>query len=413
MAETDRPTPTPSPERDGAPTPNGPSHRPRRLRRWLLGLGAVVAALVLLAVAGLWWVLRSESGTTFALERLPGVTVVRPHGRFLGDFGADELRVRFGDGGELRLVQVGWTRLAVGRSGGPGWALVAFDTLSAEAAWLTLPKPQQTTRTPPPTELQLPVELIVRQLRIGALHMAPLGDQPLRELRAQVHLGADDGRVHRLDGLSVARGPLSASGQAHVGALAPMPADIRLQLQQAAVAQWPAWAATFNLKGPLAESTLTGRLQARTEPAQTLSVDAVLRPFAEWPLGRLQAQASDLDVAALLAGGPQTALNGRIEILLEAVDDAMATATGPNTSGSGGKGCGTIFATPPKVSCSLACMAMPAPIITSMVVSMSAPFSGRSSTNSITAPSATPSVAASSSDRKKFSPSRLPSTKAM
>ena len=141
----------PSVPADGtaAPSPK-PAAARHRWRRWLLGLGGALALLLLLAAAGLWWVLRQESGTTFVLERLPGVTVVRPRGSFVGDFGADELRMRFGDGGELRLVQVSWTQLGLRGPSGPAWARIAFDKLSAEEAWLTLPKPQQTTRTPPP-----------------------------------------------------------------------------------------------------------------------------------------------------------------------------------------------------------------------------------------------------------------------
>ncbi len=60
------------------------------------------------------------------------------------------------------------------------------------------------------------------------------------------------------------------------------------------------------------------------------------------------------------------------------------------------------LATPLNANCQKFWSAIPAPIITSMTVSMSAPRSLLSSTNSISAPSATPSAAARTRERKKF-----------
>lgn len=310
--------PVPPSDPSAAPAP-APAPAPvRRRRRWPWVIAGALALVLLVAGSGLWWVLRQERGTAFLLSRLPGVEVVRPRGTLWGDFGADEVRVRFGDGGQLRLVRVAWTALSVSpRTAGPAWATVSFDRLAADEAWLTLPKAKETTRTPPPTQLTLPVELIVRRLQLGALHAAPLGDVPVRDLSAAIHLGADRGRLHRVDDLSVARGPLQASGFAHITATAPMPSDVQLQLRQSATGGFPGWQAGLQLQGPLAQAGLRGRLQTATQPAQTLTLDAVVRPFAEWPLGRLDARAQGLDVSALLAGGPRTALDGEV-VLAEA-----------------------------------------------------------------------------------------------
>jgi hypothetical protein len=50
------------------------------------------------------------------------------------------------------------------------------------------------------------------------------------------------------------------------------------------------------------------------------------------------------------------------------------------------------------------CITIHAPIITSIVVSMSASRSGRSRTNSIAAPTAQPTITAMTRARKKFTP---------
>ena len=65
----------------------------------------------------------------------------------------------------------------------------------------------------------------------------------------------------------------------------------------------------------------------------------------------------------------------------------------------------TDFATPPHIHKAPDCIAIQAPIMTSMVVSMSEPRSGRNKVNSIVAPSSQPATTASGSARKKLTPS--------
>ena len=81
-----------------------------------------------------------------------------------------------------------------------------------------------------------------------------------------------------------------------------------------------------------------------------------------------------------------------------------AIATGPSTSGAVGNGCGIDFATPPQPRSSAFCMAIPTPIITSIVVSMDSFRSGRSSATSQSQPSAAPATIATSSATKKSLP---------
>ncbi len=300
-----------------SPASSAASPPPRR-HRWLRALwwGVLsLAALVLLSVGALWYSLGHERGSAWLLDRVPGLQVINSHGSVLGDFGADALVWRFGEGGELRLTRVAWQGFRVTRSVAQGtWLRLTFDGLQAQQASLQMPQPTQDNRTPPPQQLTLPVELIVKSLRIDELNAGALGTEPLRGLQASVHLGDDQGRQHRIDQLAVARGPLLLQGHARVGALAPMNADIEARLQQSAVAGWPAWHGDLQLRGPLARAALTGRVQVASTPAQALSFDAVVQPFAEWPLAQLNAQASALDVSALLAGGPQTALTGHVAV---------------------------------------------------------------------------------------------------
>ena len=81
------------------------------------------------------------------------------------------------------------------------------------------------------------------------------------------------------------------------------------------------------------------------------------------------------------------------------------TETGPSTSGAVGSGEFTDFATLPQIRCSAFCITIQAPIMISIVVSMSASRFGRISVNSMIAPSAMPAAIANTIDTKKFMPS--------
>ncbi|WP_298235203.1 translocation/assembly module TamB domain-containing protein [uncultured Azohydromonas sp.] len=303
----------PSSAPDAAPPPP-PPRRPRRLRRALLAVAVLLLVLILAVVSVLWWSLRTERGTAWALAQLPGVTVTNPRGSLLGDFGAEGVTARWGRGGEIRLVDVGWTNLRVGRFRlGGQYAQVAFDTLSARQAFLTLPASEEPPppKSPPPQHMRLPVALEVGTLRIGEFHAAALAGEPLRELRAALHVGESGGRQHRIDGLSLSRGPLQAKGRLQLGADAPMPLQADLTLAQPATGGLPPWGAALQLRGPLAQLSADAALQVRTRPAQTLLGAATLAPFAAFPLTRLQARVQALDLSLLAPGAPRTALNGQ------------------------------------------------------------------------------------------------------
>ena len=81
------------------------------------------------------------------------------------------------------------------------------------------------------------------------------------------------------------------------------------------------------------------------------------------------------------------------------------TKIGPTCSGSSGNGVMIAFDTPPQSKSSVFCITIHAPIITSMVVSISASRSGRRRTNSMAAPTAHPMITARTNAKKKFTPS--------
>ena len=277
----------------------------------------LVAVVVLLPVAGTlsaaWWMVGHPSGTAWLLTHVPRVQVSGAKGALRGDFEAQ--RIEFDGrpvGMHLVIDGFGWRGLRLsGRGSWSHWR-VAFDDLHAARVELDLAP--STAPLKAPKDLTLPFELEATEVRVGELRINTLGDKPLRDLKAHLHLGADDGANHRVDALSLVWDKLRASGAARIDVQSPMKLDAALALTQdnaADTAGTTAWSAQAHLAGPLEAPLLTATLRAQpmaSRPAQSLDASATLRPFAAWPLGDLNVQAKALDLAAFHSAAPTTAL---------------------------------------------------------------------------------------------------------
>ena len=297
--------------------------RARRVIAWsVAALGLTLALLLAALVATAWWSVRSERGSAWLLSVLPGVQVEAPRGRLLGDFDAKRVVVHW-PGGSATLAGVAWRGLAVERAAAPLWLRIGIDSLAIERIDVALAPATNSEPLTAPADLRLPIELDLRALRIGELHAAALGAEPLRELHAHVHLGANQGAEHRVDQLTLAWDRLQAQGDARIASTAPLALQARLDLAQQAAATLPPWSASATLAGPLAAPLLQATLRAAAgpdRPAQAVDVRAALRPFAAWPLGELQASTQALDLSAFGSAAPTTALTGRAVAISSAVD---------------------------------------------------------------------------------------------
>ncbi len=278
----------------------------RSLSAYLLGVAAVLALLA----GALGWLLYTEAGTGWLLARVPGLKVSGATGSLLGGFGAQQVELPLpGEGARLQLHDLRWSPPRLRAGSGSVWLRVGIDELQARRIDLHLAE-GPSTASEPPASLALPVGLDVAALQVDALHIDGL-DTPLRGLHARVGLGVDGGARHRVDALRGQWDRLHFSGQAQVGTGGRLPLAAALQLTQAPGSAGD-WGAALQLQGPLAEPTLQAQLRGRSSPerpAQTLDASAVLHPFAAWPLGELQAQARALDLSALHADAPRTALD--------------------------------------------------------------------------------------------------------
>ncbi len=282
-------------------------------RRWnaTLAVFGVLLALVLLLVGAAWWAWRSDAGPAWLLQQVPGLKVSglqgRPDG---GPFKAATIEWQSA-GTQLRIDSLSWRDLQWQWRPYPGaWLRVELvDPHAQRVQVTTAPDTSAQKQSAPPTDLRLPVELLVRSLQVDALH---LNDQPpVLGLRGDMHLGADAGRLHRIGPLSARRDPAQASVEARIGAVAPLGVDATLVVGTPRGAALP-WQADVRLGGTVPRLAVNGTVTAGA--GAKLGVQATLTPFERWPLASLQANANELDLSTLDATLPGTRLSGRAVI---------------------------------------------------------------------------------------------------
>jgi translocation and assembly module TamB len=322
------PPPDPTP---AAPPAAGAPARARRRRfgwpRWLLGTLAVVLAPTLL-LATLVWVLGTERGLGWALAQQDFVQAEQFSGSLLAGFSASRIVVRWGAAREHRVVIDGAraSALHLAPGGTAAWLRLHAEQVSAQRVSVQLAPSDEPAQLP--SDLRLPVEIEVDAARVGTLELPGLAAHPVRNASGQVHLGAQQGHMYRASGLRFAVGPLQWSGTAQIGTgtteEGALPLRVELEAKQATDAQAPKpelppwaralrqdWQARLHAQGPLARFAATLELRGQ---GQRLDARAVVTPIEAWPLPRLDLQTEQLDLSALIADAPRTALSGSIRI---------------------------------------------------------------------------------------------------
>lgn len=305
-----------------------PAPAPHRGRNLLLGLAAALLVLLLAAVAVGSWLWTSEAGTRQLLGHVPGLQAQGVSGRLGGGpFGVQRLAWRSAGGLQVVIEDLSWRDATWHWRPYPGaWIGLRLAQPQARRVQVdTAPKPAAPDTRPlqPPADLRLPLELQADGLALGTLQIDR--QAPITALHADLHLGAQQGALHRVDGLRLARGPLQLSGDVRIGSAPALPVDARLALRMpqaaatpsagasapapAASAAAPLWQAELGVQGPLRQLALQARVATDTHPVATAS--ASLTPFAPFPLAAFQAQIDGLDLAVLDPALPQTRLAGR------------------------------------------------------------------------------------------------------
>jgi translocation and assembly module TamB len=178
----------------------------------------------------------------------------------------------------------------------------------------------------PPTSLRSPVALDVASLRIGSLTIAD--NAPLRDVQAALAIGADGGRLHRVDHLRFGWERVQAEASVSAQTDAPLQLDVRpgrarraagrgAAASAASSAPLPHWAASATLRGPLAGFDVVANLQGDAlagRAAPRASASAHVTPFAALPVSEVLVDTTELDLRALSERAPATRLQGRLRL---------------------------------------------------------------------------------------------------
>jgi translocation and assembly module TamB len=301
-----------------------------RLLRILLTL----PLMALLALALVWALLHNEAVTTKAVPWIPGVKVTGPSGALLGDFKASRIDIELPRKGRLTLVEPTWQALSIHLDRAADWLIgVQADAVSArrlELFWV--PDPQSKPTTAPP-DLSLPLGVEVQQVAVQEAHSTLWGDSPLTAVRAGIKLQAHgaQGAMHHVLLQNLTWQGWSVSGNAQLGLnrKSPLVAHLKAHGRPDGGVADAEGLADVVLSGPLAHLQLKGSVawqdakEAKAD-SQTLQLEGELAPFESWPVPRLVAQASRLDLSHLLASLPRTALSGQIDVVPQASQDLVA-----------------------------------------------------------------------------------------
>ena len=319
---TDAPA-SPDPVAPQAAAAASPRGRRRRVWWWLGGTGATLVGAVLVVIGALLWAVHSPYGTAWLLGWAPQLSVVGAKGSLIGDFAAERVDITLPGSGVIRLDAPRWQALSAARGDGDRWLHLHIATLHADRlSWLPASDaPATSAPAQPPRSLRLPLEIEIDAASIDELRVGAATATPVQGLRARVHLGANGGGRHRFDDLAAGYDRIRVVGSASIAADAPF--AVTLDSTLSAVDAALPWQAALGADGPL--EALAVHVRARvaasaSHAAQALDADAVVRPFAAWPLGELQATTEALDLSVFASAAPATALSGRAVVTTSGVD---------------------------------------------------------------------------------------------
>jgi translocation and assembly module TamB len=260
-------TNNPTPEAPEEQTP--PEARPHRLRFWLLILFAILILLPVVLVSALLLALRSETGTAWVIDQVPGLEVTRAEGSMLGQWQAETLTWRgFGAGVAVTDPFIEWSPSCLfGKE-------VCLDRLEARTVDVTLLSPASDDSGPATISLpnvNLPIAVMIGSIDIGPFTLN--GNTVWDRFRFSARGSGSDWSVSRLD---IQRDSLGLDASGRLQTRGDWPLDLALNLQLPPP-EGDQWMLDLDLTGSVTELLVRGNSQGylnadvsgRTEPLKS------------------------------------------------------------------------------------------------------------------------------------------------
>ncbi|WP_225314404.1 translocation/assembly module TamB domain-containing protein [Marinobacter halotolerans] len=251
-------------ETQNAQTPQTPPPERHRLRFWLLTLLAVLVLLPVILIGALFLVLRSDTGTAWVIDQVPGLQVTNGQGSLLGRWQAEQLVWQgFGTGVEVSEPLIDWSPTCLFQKA------FCLEQLTAESVSVTLMSPQTDQSKPSPIEL--PTLDLPLSMRIGSVDIGPL---TVNEQTAwdRLQLSATgSGSDWNLSQLSLVRGAIELDLSGNLEMRGDWPLGMTANVQLPPV-QDEAWSLDLNLSGSVAELLVSGNSKGYLQASLSGSV---------------------------------------------------------------------------------------------------------------------------------------------
>lgn len=330
------------PDHEGTRAP----HRPRHWWRWPVRIVGGLIVLMVLALAAVILALRTDTGTAWVIDRIPGLAVENGQGSLLGHWQAERLQWQgYGIGVQAQAPDIDWS---------PGCLLGAslcVERLAAGRVSVTLQGSDDDSPAGAPSlpGVDLPINLDIREVSVGTLVVngSTVWDQ--LAFRGQV-----SGAALAVEQLDYQRGQIQVNAEGRIETRGDWPLDLRVQADLPPPSG-ERWLLDLTLSGSVRDVRVTGRsqgylqagLEARSQPLQpglpaTLQLDASRfraheslpesLTLEDWSL-QLQgslSQGFETQSRATLADatpGIQAALSG--QLMLQGMSDLTLRLSGP------------------------------------------------------------------------------------
>jgi translocation and assembly module TamB len=274
---------------------------------WFWALAVCAAALIAITIASVW--LFTTQGTRWLIGNIDwlsgGVVAIEgTQGDPRATFSAERIVVKTA-AADITMTKLRWTMKTL------DIAARRIHLAQLVVSNIDVTGKPSTTPAAPPTDLRLPfgLSVLIDQFQLDRVVVKNTAVAPIESIDGVLALTPDKQTAY-IRHLSWDR--MVASGSLAINPTNNLLTTLSITAQRPAEQDIPAVDLAIEAKGPLTRLQAGAAVRAKQ---QQLDVSALVEPWADNPIPKLDARFTDLNLKALMSGLPQTALDGTASIV--------------------------------------------------------------------------------------------------